>query len=457
MGDEKVNASTFGSASEFSKTKYAGQILHHRPPDDGCGGPHVSLYSRIFGNLMSDCEVKSHFENQFVECAHGFQNQMRLTFKTESERQSSALDLFKTQLGIDLQHQIDSILTDGVLVAAKSPAVIFEVKNEVYSTKTDAHMQAMYYYLRLWGRADCEHLRYNSYCPTLIITIAGPSLTIHGAVYVESKVLVDELCAPLSLLPDPDNRGATIRLVAALRAITIAVDALIDHHTSMHHTFDKSQLSFPCLRHFTGLTDSAFDIIYTHQLTRRVYRGQDSTGRQVIIKFSPIGCCLRAHTLLADHNLAPSVFAIDESLRPFWHVTLMAWVDAEPHCNLRQSSTSNQLRSALQLLHREGLVHGDLRAPNILLGRDGRLRLIDFEFAGVDGTAVYPALLNPNIAWPLGVRDGAVLKAEHDAFNFEALTGEKLVKPIIYEIAGDHDQGRNASKDDRAPKRLKQG
>jgi hypothetical protein len=85
------------------------------------------------------------------------------------------------------------------------------------------------------------------------------------------------------------------------------------------------------------------------------------------------------------------------------------------------------------------------------------LRLIDFEFAGVDGTAVYPALLNPNIAWPLGVRDGAVLKAEHDAFNFEALTGEKLVKPIIYEIAGDHDQGRNASKDDRAPKRLKQG
>ena len=74
----------------------------------------------------------------------------------------------------------------------------------------------------------------------------------------------------------------------------------------------------------------------------------------------------------------------------------------------------SEVRRALELLHRHGLVFGDLRLPNIMITKDGQVKLIDFNWAGEVGQAKYPLLISQEIAWPKGVEPLAVMKQEHD-------------------------------------------
>jgi len=78
-------------------------------------------------------------------------------------------------------------------------------------------------------------------------------------------------------------------------------------------------------------------------------------------------------------------------------------------------------------LHGNGYVFDDLRKPNALFTEDGRLNLIDFDWAGVykrggpevsilfdRDHAYYPAGLSCNIDWARGVDDFAAIHLEHD-------------------------------------------
>lgn len=48
------------------------------------------------------------------------------------------------------------------------------------------------------------------------------------------------------------------------------------------------------------------------------------------------------------------------------------------------------MQELVQSFHDAGMVHGDLRDPNIICDDKGRLMLIDFEWAGKDGQVSYP-------------------------------------------------------------------
>ena len=58
-----------------------------------------------------------------------------------------------------------------------------------------------------------------------------------------------------------------------------------------------------------------------------------------------------------------------------------------------QSATQDQreaLQRALALMKENQLVHGDLRAPNVLLSGDKGVFIIDFEFSGKEGKVKLP-------------------------------------------------------------------
>jgi hypothetical protein len=247
-------------------------------------------------------------------------------------------------------------------------------------------------------------------------------------------MLVDELCPPLAMQPDPDNHRQTVRLAACLRALKIALGRLHVEYAeaaSMKAPYPHAdQLAFPCIREFVDRASLAVcGLTYTEQLTRRVYRAVTSDGRAVLVKFSPVGCCERAHLLLAEADLAPAVLAF-RTMEPFWHVTVMDWVDgAAVSPSLKSPALAAQLRRALRILRDNGLVHGDLRPANVLVDARGRLQVIDFEFAGESGVAIYPAILNARVRLPPGVADGAPLEFAHDAFWFAELTGRRLDEP----------------------------
>lgn len=70
--------------------------------------------------------------------------------------------------------------------------------------------------------------------------------------------------------------------------------------------------------------------------------------------------------------------------------------------------------NAVAKFHSENYVHGDLREPNILIDSSGQLLAIDFDWAGKQGTVVYPVTINDEITWPVGVEGGEKIRKEHD-------------------------------------------
>jgi len=49
-----------------------------------------------------------------------------------------------------------------------------------------------------------------------------------------------------------------------------------------------------------------------------------------------------------------------------------------------------------------------------LITKDGKVKLVDFNWAGEDGQAKYPFLLSQEIRWLEGVKAMAVIRKEHD-------------------------------------------
>jgi len=80
----------------------------------------------------------------------------------------------------------------------------------------------------------------------------------------------------------------------------------------------------------------------------------------------------------------------------------------------RMEEVRSQVKKVIGLLHDHNFVFGDLRLPNIMITRDMKVRLIDFNWAGVDGQAKYPLLISQEIGWPEGVKASALITREHD-------------------------------------------
>ncbi|TFK77664.1 hypothetical protein K466DRAFT_508246, partial [Polyporus arcularius HHB13444] len=70
------------------------------------------------------------------------------------------------------------------------------------------------------------------------------------------------------------------------------------------------------------------------------------------------------------------------------------------------------------------MVHGDIRLGNVVIakptGADDdddvgkRVRIVDFDWAGEEGTVRYPLHLSKDVRWPAGVADHALIRAQHD-------------------------------------------
>ena len=113
----------------------------------------------------------------------------------------------------------------------------------------------------------------------------------------------------------------------------------------------------------------------------------------------------------------------------------------KPH--RRPADAHSQLEKILTDLHMAGYVFGDLREPNILFDKDGKVQLIDLNWAGrynmeqqdslppdleqkirdnierVQGSALtefveYPLSLSSNVPWAHGVGALLPIRPQHD-------------------------------------------
>ena len=156
-------------------------------------------------------------------------------------------------------------------------------------------------------------------------------------------------------------------------------------------------------------------------------RARTLTGRDIVVKFvERYG--RNAHQILADAGLAPGLLYCgsphlkdgEPSYRSI-SMVVMEYIDGVTLAVAKKDldeekmkRVQSEVRRALNLLHEHGFVFGDLRLPNIIVTKDGQVKLIDFNWAGQGGQAKYPPLLSQGIAWPEGVTPLAVMKPEHD-------------------------------------------
>lgn len=154
-------------------------------------------------------------------------------------------------------------------------------------------------------------------------------------------------------------------------------------------------------------------------------------GIKVVVKFTR-RYSKDAHKLLADESLAPKLLHHELIEGPGIHFVVMECLEGNPiregddELKRRGRATHvGQLRRALQKLHAEGFVFGDLREPNILI-TENDLKLVDFDWCGKQGEAFYPASISKDIRWPEGVQGEDKIEVAHDKFWFKTLTGVDL-------------------------------
>jgi serine/threonine protein kinase len=117
----------------------------------------------------------------------------------------------------------------------------------------------------------------------------------------------------------------------------------------------------------------------------------EANAKPILVKFTRTYSEV-VHKLLASNGFAPELFAV-EDLAGGWKMVVMeylsGWVmlGVKPHHE--RLKYKERLKRALSIIHDRGLVHGDVRGPNILVSKDD-VKLVDFDHCGEEGVKRYP-------------------------------------------------------------------
>ena len=160
---------------------------------------------------------------------------------------------------------------------------------------------------------------------------------------------------------------------------------------------------------------------YTETVTRNVFAAiiEDDThpDLRIIVKFAKT-YSVEVHNFYYNLIVAPQLYSC-QSIGPYFMVvmeqlegTILAeisslsiqeaqQIESVFLCCMVYVLTIKVIQKAVNKAVSEGLVHGDLRAPNILITNDGP-KIIDFDWSGKEGEVRYPIDLSMSNEWPEG-------------------------------------------------------
>lgn len=271
-----------------------------------------------------------------------------------------------------------------------------------------------------------EPVRLISCSPCFLVEIAGPWITVFGAVYVQ-KVIVKDLTRSIYLQPDvldPSSTDTPFQLFYALRR---ALRDLRQYYKSLPCQPTSSRF-FPYVRSYKLPSGAIMDIDYKEPISpdesKATYLAKQGDGKEVVVKFTPTYNA-RAHRLLADRGFAPELIYDGTEGPRYGGLLMIVMEDAKGGTLSRLLNSSprppwsrldtiiTSVKQAIELLHAENLVFGDLRTPNILVDGDD-VKLVDYDWCGVHGEDRYPFIINDAIDWASGVESSAIMYKAHD-------------------------------------------
>ena len=302
--------------------KLGGTMLHHRPAS-ALGTP-VALMDPILAQVAEDCERS---DPSAADCRFAalVANSMSEGYVDEKARVAE----FHRLMHEEYKEQFTRIcmergVTDGSLVHRSGALrANLEVKNEVGMGGGAIHVQnAAYAASHAVGKLN-ESIRGSCVCPTLLIEVAGPNMSISGAVFGRTA-MCDPLSPMVSLLwlPHSPLMLQAARCFAAIRRALPALDAFYD---SLHLAEQPPtrQLDFPYPCSFRSSCGTTMHFSYTSQLNRLVFTGAASS-QQLIIKFTR-AYSVGAHNAAHAAGFAPALISW-RKLPDSWLIVVMQQV-----------------------------------------------------------------------------------------------------------------------------------
>ncbi|KAG9049228.1 hypothetical protein FS837_010864 [Tulasnella sp. UAMH 9824] len=323
-----------------------------------------------------------------------------------------------------------------------APSLVAHTRIEIGTAEFDLTDQAAFSFYELWARSSqTSEIRNSCCCPSFVLSGAGPHLIIYGGV-IADKFILQPLTEMLGLANFPDAFGRAQCIAKIMTAFRSCLEELERFYNKLGPT-EEPELAplIPTFREYgedkkVTLTYTSGNLI-SNRVGRAMFRAKatqpgEEEGTPVLVKFTA-QYGREAHALLAEKGLAPQLFHY-EVLENSWAVVVMYFVDAldldaAGVWDVIPIGTLEDVQEALRVLHKENLVFGDLRKPNILLckrdvpggGTSLGGMLVDFDWAGKHDEKRYPPTLNPDFKWAEGMKGGGLMKKEHDIAMFNLL------------------------------------
>ncbi|KAK0209775.1 hypothetical protein IW262DRAFT_1281192 [Armillaria fumosa] len=331
------------------------------------------------------------------------------------------------------------------------PLIILEIKRALGEGGCDPLTQASYSVLNMWGEFTRTNIRDKCCCPTFVLAGGGPYLCVLGVVWTD-RFIVQRLTDIMWV------GEATTYEDAHLYRLSRIFTALRDCQQTLHTFYDgiKDRIDldlipnkphpryFPypdSFHEFQSRTKTKFkylDVLESDSTNVTFLAQTTSDDRKLIVKFvDRYGD--NAHTCLAAKKMAPGLLfcgllnGIDDVrvaasaggitkcsglyVGPM-RMVIMEYIDGNSAQATPEGDwpldTHEQIEKALQTLHSQGFVFGDLRRPNVMFTPDSKALLIDFDWSGEEGKVRYPKGLSSGVAWHKDARDFQLIKKEHD-------------------------------------------
>ncbi|KAG1834019.1 hypothetical protein DFJ58DRAFT_735930 [Suillus subalutaceus] len=413
---------------------YDGRYAREKPADTSA--PPIQLFNPAFAYFSSKA-----FDPEYAVPDETLRDIQKLMTKfaaihaSEDDRQQNVTSLLEKVIQQPLLHvksRRGKCIPDAVaLYPHKNIPIhlmVVEEKNEFGDGGSDPSVQASFSF-----HAD---LRSKCNCPAFLVAHAGPWLAVLGAVFTE-KYIVQRL-TDFIWIPDRSalDDGQFLRIGRVLYALRESVVRLTDWYKNVLQCIERPyNASYPTVHpRFYPTPDT-----YLHDKIPVQFKYERSLERDASCvtylaktkEDNPINVVVKfvtrygedVHKAMAEAGFAPKLLyygKIDvvEGMPSYGglRMVVMEYVDGPTAYSSPQLPPSfhQELTNAIEYCHGKGFVFGDLRKPNVMITKDGKVQLIDFDWAGREGEVTYPVSISPAIDWPEGVQGlGPILK-QHD-------------------------------------------
>ncbi|KAF4565403.1 hypothetical protein EYR36_001974 [Pleurotus pulmonarius] len=411
-------------------------------------GPPITIYNRTFAIIrdrLKDLSKESLAPDLVVDTSRLF-DAAAVIYDNGDEREDATYPILERLLGVLFDRKAGASYGTGK-AAESDAASVFELEDGSKAIIAHAEhanelglagqsgVQGLLTLRKHLASTDYTKLRNSSHCPCLLITIAGPYVCFAGSIHVDvfsTQQLTDYIYL------GADDLHRTERVEEVSKIFGIFRDALNDlkayyssltlshmpsparlYPSPMYKTHPPGPIQFIERLRFPGWDDESY-----HCSLFKAKLGDEP----VIVKFCET-YGEEAHTIVAAAGLAPRLRFVG-ALCGGGKMVVMDDANGEPASVALQSlkvlpsTVIKDLESALDILHANDLVYGDLRLPNIIVRQEGsqwRASLIDFDWSGAAGAVCYPPNLNTPAFWGIGAGPCLPILKEHDLGMLELL------------------------------------